>query len=73
MCAVASAFDGVRAGRPAASLVQPVGPVGYVVGYALAGDQLRSGWSAVAESVNPLAVTRDAWRETGLSQGASVI
>jgi len=27
----------------------------------------------VAESVNPLAVTRDAWREAGLSQGASVV
>lgn len=57
----------------ATSLVQPVGPVGYVVGYALAGDQLRNGLSVVAESVNPLAVTREAWREAGLSQGASVI
>lgn len=55
------------------SLVQPVGPVGYVVGYALAGDQLRNGLSVVAECVNPLAVTRDAWRESGLSQGASVV
>jgi len=57
----------------ATSLVQPVGPTGYVVGYALAGDQLRNGLSVVAESVNPLAVTREAWRETGLSHGASVI
>jgi predicted kinase len=57
----------------ATSLVQPVGNVGYVVGYALAGDQLRNGLSVVADSVNPLAVTREAWRETGLSQGASVV
>jgi predicted kinase len=57
----------------ATSLVQPVGPVGYVVGYALAGDQLRNGLSVVAESVNPLAITREGWRETGLSQGASVL
>ena len=57
----------------ATSLVQPVGPVGYDVGYALAGDQLSIGLSVVAESVNPLAVTREAWRETGLSEGASVI
>jgi len=55
------------------SLVQPVGPVGYVVGYALAGDQLRNGLSVVADSVNPLALTREGWRETGLSQGASVV
>ncbi len=54
-------------------LGHPLGPVGYVVGYALAGDQLRNGLSVVAESVNPLAVTRDAWRETGLSQGAMVV
>jgi predicted kinase len=57
----------------ATSLAQPVGPVGYVVGYALAGDQLRNGLSVVAESVNPLALTREAWRETGLSQGVSVV
>jgi predicted kinase len=57
----------------ATSLVQPLGPVGYVVGYALAGDQLRNGLSVVADSVNPLDLTREAWRETGLSQGASVV
>jgi|SRR5450631_4182501 predicted kinase len=57
----------------ATSLAQPIGPVGYVVGYALAGDQLRNGLSVVADSVNPLALTRQAWRETGLSQGARVV
>jgi predicted kinase len=57
----------------ATSLAQPIGPVGYVVGYALAGDQLRNGLSVVADSVNPLALTRHAWRETGLSQGARVV
>jgi predicted kinase len=56
----------------ATSLVQ-LGPVGYIVGYALAVDQLRNGLSVVAECVNPLAVTRDAWREAGLSQGASIV
>lgn len=57
----------------ATSLAQLVGPEGYIVGYALAGDQLGNGLSVVADSVNPLAVTRDAWRETGLSQGARVV
>ena len=57
----------------ATSLAQPVGPVGYVVGYALAGDQLRNGLSVVADSVNPLDLTREAWRETGLSQGVCVV
>jgi predicted kinase len=40
---------------------RPLGPVGYVIGYALAGDYLRQGLSVVADSVNPLGITRDAW------------
>ena len=40
-----------------------LGPVGYVVAYALATDHLRQGLSVVADSVNPLMVTRRAWRE----------
>jgi predicted kinase len=57
----------------ATSLAQLIGPVGYVVGYALAEDQLRNGLSVVADLLNPLALTRQAWRETGLSQGARVV
>ncbi|MER5221735.1 AAA family ATPase [Streptomyces flaveus] len=41
----------------------PLGAVGYVVGYALAEDHLRQGLTVIAESVNPLTVTRDAWRD----------
>ncbi|MCD0481668.1 AAA family ATPase [Streptacidiphilus sp. ASG 303] len=52
--------------------VHPVGPAGYAVGYALAEDHLRQGLSVVAESVNPLAVTRDAWRDAGRRAGAEV-
>lgn len=47
-----------------------VGALGYAVGYALAGDQLRLGLSVVADSVNPLTVTREAWRDVALSAGA---
>lgn len=43
----------------------PVGPVGYHVGYTLAADFLRQGISVIAESVNPLAETRSAWRAAG--------
>jgi predicted kinase len=39
----------------------PLGPAGYLIGYALAGDYLRQGLAVVADSVSPLAVTRDAW------------
>ncbi|CAM5688790.1 AAA family ATPase [Streptomyces purpurascens] len=47
----------------------PVGPAGYVVGYALAEEQLRQGLTVIAESVNPLAVTRDAWRGAAARAG----
>ncbi|MFC9680184.1 AAA family ATPase [Streptomyces sp. NPDC056948] len=47
----------------------PVGPAGYVIGYALAEDHLRQGLTVIAESVNPLAVTRDAWRGAAARAG----
>ncbi|MGW1025301.1 AAA family ATPase [Streptomyces sp. NPDC002577] len=51
----------------------PVGPAGYVVGYALAEEHLRQGLTVIAESVNPLAVTRDAWRDTGARAGVPAV
>ncbi|WP_069465332.1 AAA family ATPase, partial [Actinacidiphila rubida] len=51
----------------------PVGPVGYAVGYALAEEHLGQGLTVIAESVNPLAVTRDAWRDVALRAGARLL
>jgi predicted kinase len=51
----------------------PVGPVGYTVGYALAEEHLRQGLTVIAESVNPLSVTRDTWRATALGAGVPVV
>lgn len=48
-------------------------PPGYLVGYKVAADQLRNGVDVVAESVNPLRVSRDAWRDVGLAAGARVV
>lgn len=39
---------------------------GYQLGYALARDNLRLGLSVVADSVNPIAITRQAWRQVAL-------
>ena len=39
------------------------GPEGYVVAYRVAEDNLRLGISVVADSVNPIGVTRQAWRD----------
>ncbi len=42
------------------------GPAGYCVAYRVASENLRLGLSVVADSVNPLAVTRQAWRGVAL-------
>jgi predicted kinase len=42
------------------------GPEGYVVAYRLAADNLHLGLCVVADSVNPLQVTRAAWREVAM-------
>lgn len=51
----------------------PIGAVGYEVGYALAADHLRQGLTVVADSVNPLPVTRDAWLAVGAAAGTAVV
>jgi predicted kinase len=47
--------------------------VGYLTGYALAADQLRVGLSTVAECVNPLKTTRDAWHQVAVEQDCWII
>jgi predicted kinase len=55
----------VRSGAAA----HPVGVVGYAVAYAVAEDHLRQGHTVIAESVNPLPVTRSAWRDVARGVG----
>lgn len=50
-----------------------VGEAGYRVAYRLATDQLRLGHDVVADSVNPLAATRDAWRGVAAATGATLL
>ena len=42
---------------------------GYEIAYAVAAENLGLGLRVVADSVNPLNITRDAWRNTAISQG----
>lgn len=42
--------------------VEISGPEGYVVAYAVAEDNLRLGHTVIADSVNPVEITRAAWR-----------
>ena len=50
-----------------------VGPAGYLVAYRLAGDNLRLGRNVVADCVNPLAVTRDAWRDVAEAAARAIL
>ena len=47
--------------RSSNALVADIGPAGYMVTYSVAEDSLRVGRIVLADSVNPLKVTRDAW------------
>ena len=51
--------------RDCMSVAPPLDEAGYRVAYAIAEDNLRIGRSVVADSVNPLRVTREAWLEVG--------
>jgi len=45
------------------------GKAGYVVAYAVAEDNLRIGRTVIADSVNPVSVTREAWMEVAARAG----
>lgn len=51
------------------ALAEPLGPVGYTIAYALAEDFLKQGRTVVADSVNPIAVTRQAWHTVAHAAG----
>jgi predicted kinase len=40
-----------------------VGPEGYMICYAVAVDNLRLGLNVIADSVNPIAITRQDWQQ----------
>jgi predicted kinase len=54
-------------------LSHPLGPVGYAVAYELAKEQLELGLDVIVECVNPIALTRDAWRKTAVDADAVIL
>jgi predicted kinase len=50
-----------QAVRSCSAWNQPMDDVGYRVAYSVAEDNLRIGRTVIADSVNPLRLTRDAW------------
>jgi predicted kinase len=59
--------------RACATLQGGVLTEGYAVAYRVAEDNLRAGGTVIADSVNPLAVTRDAWLSVATRTGAPVL
>ena len=47
-----------------------LGPAGYYAAQAVARDNLKNGLTVIADSVNPLEVTREAWRNAALTAGS---
>jgi len=58
--------------RSSEMLAGEVGPAGYIVAYALAEANLRLGRIVVADSVNPLVITRDAWRRVAAAASSAI-
>jgi predicted kinase len=50
-----------------------IGPAGYEAAYRLAADNLRTGQHVIADSVNPLRITRDAYRDIARKVGAKLL
>jgi predicted kinase len=49
------------------------GPEGYIIAYRIAADHLRMGLAVVADSVNPIEITRAAWREVAKTVGVQFL
>jgi predicted kinase len=58
--------------RDAADL-SSIDDIGYRLGYAFAEDNLHLGQTVVADCVNPLQLTRDAWREVADRAGVPAV
>ena len=53
--------------------IHPVEDAGYMVGYALAEDNLRLGRTVITDSVNPIHLTRTAWLSAAERAGCECI
>ncbi|NLR98997.1 AAA family ATPase [Rhizobium sp. P38BS-XIX] len=56
--------------RNSGTLKADVGAAGYMIAYGIAQDNLKLGRVVIADSVNPISVTREAWRQ--VAQGVEV-
>lgn len=67
-------IDTIEAALKRSSLgIHPAQDAGYVAAYALAADNLRCGLHVVADSVNPIEITRAAWRRCAQDAGSPFV
>lgn len=59
--------------RSSMGLADDVGPAGYVVAYAICETNLALGRAVVADCVNPLPITRAAWRDVATRTAAHMV
>lgn len=59
--------------RSSLALADDVGPAGYVIAYAICEANLAFGRAVVADCVNPLPVTRAAWRDVATRTASPIV
>ena len=59
--------------RSSMGLGEDVGPAGYVIAYAIGEANLALGRAVVADCVNPLPVTRAAWRDVAATAAVPIV
>jgi predicted kinase len=59
--------------RSAGGLADDIGPAGYLAAYALAEANLKLGQAVIADGVNPLAITREAWRSVAKAAASPIL
>ena len=59
--------------RHSGKLTGPMEDAGYRVAYAIAEDNLRAGLTVIADCVNPVQITRDAWRAVADRAGCGIV
>lgn len=62
-----------QAVREAGLAGDDIGPAGYSIGFRVATDNLRAGLKVVADSVNPIALTREGWRRVSTELGVDIV
>ena len=74
LCAVLLRIDSIEQALTNSTLeIRPVEDAGYMAGYAVAEDNLKLGRTVVADSVNPIELTRQAWHAAAARSGQPAV